>query len=50
MELLEIKEKMEETVRMRILSKNKKNLNKNHRVLETNEHSGGTNQLNQPLS
>ena len=49
MKLLEIKEKKEETVRMRNLSKNKKNLNKNHRVLETNEHSGGTNQLNLQL-
>ena len=49
MKLLEIKEKKEETVRMRNLSKNKKNLNKNHRVLEINEHSGGTNQLNLQL-
>ena len=49
MKLLEIKEKIEKTVRMRNLNKNKKNLNKNHRVLETNEHSGGTKQLNQQL-
>jgi hypothetical protein len=49
MALLAIKVKREEIFRMRNLKRIKKKLSKNHSMLETNEHSGGSNQLNQQL-